>query len=229
MKLTEEEEIQLKIPNTVCVWHRFGKKGEKPHYHLYYSAGDAGTTKDTVQAMIKSNPVVAKYYKPTNGFWEVATKEHYTLEKYWEYVWANYPSKGQVFKWWDIPEPQLPIPEPELGLSSLILASPGNVIATGPLDEYRIRERKQKISTSLEKQMKFLKYCKDYYDDFPTHTKTPRDIIKLLYDYCKCNGFTTESCCFVWVNYVLANLTTGDDYKENRRQFTARLQNKFFG
>lgn len=224
--LSEEEETLFKIPNTVCVYHAGGSRGkkgfqEKPHYHLYYNAGTE-VTKDTVQSMIRSNSVVQKYYKASNGFWSIDSDEKYDLNTYWEYVWNDYPAKKQRLVWWDIEEEQLPIPE------SLILVSPGNIIATGPLDSYRGRERKQKISTSLEKQMKFLKYCKDYYDDFPTHTKTPRDILKLLYEYCKGNGFTTESCCFVWVNYVLANISTDDEYKENRRQFTTRLQNKFF-
>lgn len=220
-----DEEPLFKIPNTVCVYHAGGKRKsigfkEKPHYHLYYKC-DEDTTKETVQQYIKSNAIVAKYYKASNAFWSVDTDTSYTLESYWEYVWKDYPQKKQRLIWWDIPEPQLPIPQP---IESLITV--GNVVALGPISAHRGREKK--VPTSLEKQQKFLQYCKDYYGENTTKSITPKRILKLLYEYCKNNGFTTETCCFVWVNYVMANLTTGAAYKECRGQFVSRLENKFF-
>lgn len=221
--LSSEEELLFKIPNTVCVYHAGGDKGrkgfvEKPHYHLYYKH-DTLVVKEKVQDMIRSNEIVKKYYKASNGFWSIDTDEAYTLEKYWEYVWDKFPAKKQRLVWWDIPEPELPIPEIP------ILATIGNVIALGPITESRGRQKK--VSSSLEKQQKFLNYCKGYYE-LTTKSPTPEKVLKLLYEYCKNNGFTTESCCFVWVNYAMANLTTGDAYKESRNRFVERLQNKFF-
>lgn len=215
------EEVEFRIPNTVCVFHGGGSKTgrfkEKPHYHIYYDA-KCEVVKEKVQEMVKQSAIVSKYYKASNGFWSIDTDEKYDLKSYWDYVWRDYPSKKQRLIWWDIPEPQLPIPD-------LLLESPGNVIAHGPITEYRGREKK--TSSSLEKQQKFLRYCKEYYE---TSTKQPEPgrVIKLLYEYCRENGFTTEACCFVWVNYALSNLQNGDAYKESRRRFAARLESKYF-
>lgn len=225
------EEPLFRIPNTVCVYHAGGSKGrkgfkEKPHYHLYYNAGDV-VVKEKVQEMVKQNEIVSKYYKASNGFWAIDTDEKYDLNTYWKYVWKDYPEKKQRLIWWDIPEPQLPIPEPELPIPQSLndLITVGNVVALGPISADRGREKK--VSSSLEKQQKFLRYCKEYYDT-TTKRPTPEKVIKLLYEYCRQNGFTTESCCFVWVNFALANLTTGDAYKEARGQFVSRLSQKYF-
>lgn len=223
MTLSEEEEALFRIPNTVCVYHKGGTKSgnfkEKPHYHIYYNCD---TVKDEVQKHIRNNEIVQKYYKASNGFWSIDSKPEYSLEKYWQYVWDNNPFKGQRLIWWDIPETQLPIPE----------VSPYATL----LGDYRGRPHHIEIITnkpkapnksSLEKQQKFLKYCKDYYDDTEKPITTRRTI-KLLYEYCKDNGFTTETCCFVWVNFAMANLLTGEEYKSSRAIFARRLENKFF-
>lgn len=214
MTLTEEEEALFRIPNTVCVYHAKGKNGQKPHYHLYYKCD---TTQANVKEYVLQNEIVKKYYKPTNGFWEVASKEHYTLELYWEYVWKNHPDRGQRFVWWDILETQLEIPEP-----LPILATPNDVF----LSVYEEAPKAPKRS-SLEKQQRFLKYAKEQYETTQKPVTTRRTL-KYLYEYCRENGFTTETACFVYVNYANSHLLQGDEYKRSRAQFCERLENKFF-
>lgn len=219
-----EEEPLFNIPNAVCVFHAGGSRSgkgfkEKPHYHIYYDAGKE-VVKESVQELVRSNEIVQKYYKASNGFWSIDTKPEYDLDSYWTYVWAQYPTKKQRLIFWNIPTPQLPIPD-------LVMESPGNIIATGPLEEFRKKTQARKIS--LEKQQKFLKYVKEYYDDTKDlNTIPPKEIIKRLYDYCSQNGFTTEACCFTWVNYVLSNIYTNDAYEESRRRFTERIFQKYF-
>lgn len=229
MTLSEEEEKLFNIPNMVCVYHAGGMRAnrkslaEKPHYHLYYNAGKEVTQKE-VQELVKSNEIVTKYYKASNGFWSVETDPGYDLNSYWNYVWKDYPKKKQRLMFWNIPEPQLPIPD-------FIMESPGNVIALGPLEEYRhriVEVKKDPKKSALEKQQKFLKFVKEYYEGTDYNELTPKKVIKRLYDYCGENGFTTEHCCFTWVNYVLANLLTDDQRKKSRSAFAARLESRFF-
>lgn len=223
MTLSEDEEALFRIPNTVCVYHKGGMKSggfrEKPHYHIYYNCD---TVKEEVQKTIRQNEIVQKYYVASNGFWSVDTKPEYTLEKYWEYVWDNHPFKGQRLLWWDIQDAQLEIPtvSPYATILEPYRGRPHHIeIVTAP----KVKAAK----SSLEKQQKFLKYCRDQYE-LINKPVTAKRTIKLLYEYCKDNGFTTETCCFVWVNYVMANLLTGEDYKISRRGFAERLENKFF-
>lgn len=225
MTLSEDEESLFRIPNTICVYHKGGTKSggfrEKPHYHIYYNCD---TVKEDVQKHIRGNEIVQKYYVASNGFWSVDTKPEYSLEKYWEYVWNNHPFKGQRLVWWDIPEPQLTIPE----------VSPYATV----LESYRGTQRPHHIEinavpkpkankSSLEKQQKFLAYCRNQYE-LTGKQVNPRNTLKYLYEYCKDNGFTTETCCFVWVNYAMANLLSGEEYKTSRARFCERLENKFF-
>lgn len=228
MSLTPEEEALFNIPNMVCVYHAGGsrtkKYNEKPHYHLYYNSGEEVRQKK-VQDLLKTNEIVRKYYVSKNDFWSTKTAFNYNLESYWEYVWADYPSKSQRLVFWNISEPQLPIPMP----MDLILETPGNIIATGPLDEHRfLGKAKDSKKSSLEKQQKFLKHVKEYYEGKDLNTVTAKKVIKRLYDYCGQNGFTTEACCYTWVNYVIANIHTEETYKESRRDFTDRIHRRFF-
>lgn len=230
MTLTPEEERELSIPNMVCVYHAGGSRGrkdlfqEKPHYHLYYNAGSE-VTKDKVQELVKANTIVSKYYKASNGFWSVDTDPKYDLDTYWEYVWRNYPTKRQRLIFWNIEEPQKEIPD-------LVVPC---VVAPGPLDEYRgtangtIKVQSNK-KTSLEKQQKFLRFCKDMIelDGKEPNEITPRKVFKYLYEYCKENGHTTEYSCFTYVNYVISNIHTGTQYKESRRRWADRMVDKFF-
>lgn len=214
MTLTEEEEALFRIPNTVCVYHAKGKVGEKPHYHLYYNCQ---TTHKEVQKYVLKNEIVRKYYTNTNGFWQIASKPHFTLEGFWWYAWVNNPDRGQRFVWWDIPEPQMDIPEP-----MPILATPNDVILDMPVDTPKEPKR-----TSKEKQQRFLKYARDQYE-LSEKPVTTRRTLKYLYEYCRENGFTTETACFVYVNYANSHLLEGEEYKKARSQFCERLENKFF-
>lgn len=221
MTLTDEEEASLAaLEGFIIVYHAGGTRAkgfrEKPHYHMYLQRQ---TDRDSIAAILLANSVISKYHKASNSFWSIDTKSTYNLESFWHYVWDQFPVKRQRLIVWNDSRPQLQIPENPL------------VIAHGPLDEFRgtgsVKIEKAKKS-SLEKQQKFLAYCKEYYEDNPGKSPDPKRILKLLYDYCKGNGFTTESCCFVWVNYALANLSTDEKYKEHRRDFVSRLAHKFF-
>lgn len=220
-----EEEPLFNIPNMVCVFHAGGSRSgkgfkDKPHYHLYYNAGEE-VVKEKVQELVRSNDIVQKYYKASNGFWSIDTKPEYDLDSYWTYVWKDYPAKKQRLIFWNIPVDPYPIP-------SLVMESPGNIIATGPLDAHRGRVSTANKKLSLEKQQKFLKHVKEYYEGKDLNAITPTQVIKRLYDYCGQNGFTTEACCYTWVNYVMANIHTGEAYKESRSRFVDRIFQKFF-
>lgn len=213
----------------VCVYHAGGTRAgkgfqDKPHYHLYYNAGEE-VAKEKVQELVKANPIVQKYYKASNGFWSVDTDPGYDLESYWRYVWADFPAKKQRLIYWNIPVDQADYPVPTM--DAFVMATPGNVIATGPLDQYRGKIQTTK-KLSLEKQQKFLKHVKEYYEGRDLNTITPRKVIKRLYDYCGQNGFTTEACCYTWVNFVIANIHTGEILKQSRRDFTDRIFHRFF-
>jgi len=225
MSLTDDEERQLSdISGAVIVYHAGGtRKGgfnEKPHYHVYIQHDG---TRDDISAKLLSNPVIAKYHKPSNAFWMIDTKSTYTLESYWHYVWAGFPLKRQRLIHWGDSRPQLEIPE-----SPLVSA----LVAPGPLDEHRGSLRPTTVSpkkTTLDKQNKFLQFCRDYYDGEDTNNVEPKEILGLLYDYCRQNGHTTESCCFTYVNYAIANLHTDVvAYEASKRQWTRRLLDKFF-
>lgn len=234
MTLTEEEELTLAtLQDAVIVYHAGGsRKGgfnEKPHYHVYVMRD---SDRNSIAEALLNNATIKKYYKASNSFWiikhyeticnpdESQNPNKYTecLNKYWSYVWTDFPLKRQRLIAWNDSRLQLPIPENPL------------VIVHESLDPHQGASLtpKKNVKTSLEKQQKFLQYCKDYYEDNPAKPKNPERVIKLLYEYCKNNGFTTESCCFVWVHYALANLSTGDEYKENRAKFISRLENRFF-
>lgn len=229
--LTSEEEEQFKIPNTVCVYHgggsRSGKFTEKPHYHLYYNAGEE-VVKEKVQEMIKANVIVQKYYKASNGFWSVDTDEKYDLKGYWDYVWRDYPLKKQRLIWWDIPEPQLEIPE-----------AGGLIVAPGPLDAFRgaservithvvVKEKKKSVKTSAEKQEMFLEYCKDYYEDKPHKPRSQEHVCYLLVKYCSNFGFTPDFSLSTWARYAWCNLVEKPERKQARMELARTLANKFF-
>lgn len=226
MDITPEEETLFKVPNTVCVYHAGGARAkgifkEKPHYHLYYNAG-VEVTKEQVQDMLKSNEVVKKYYKASNGFWSVDTDEKYDLEGYWKYVWDKYPTKKQRLIWWDIPEPQLPIPD--------CIVPGAHVVALGPLDEYRGRvvTYKKNTKTSHEKQELFLQYCRDYYESKPTKPKTSVWISYLLVKYCAQKGFTPESSLSTWARYAYINILEKPERKLAMSDLASKLHDKFF-
>lgn len=224
MSLTDDEERQLTdISGAVIVYHAGGnRKGgfnEKPHYHCYLQLDG---TRDDISALLLSNPIISKYHKPSNAFWMIDTKSSYTLNSFWDYVWTDYPLKRQRLIHWGDSRPQLEIPE-----SPLVLA----LVAPGPLDEHRGTLRPKPVSAkkaSIDKQNKFLQYCRDYFDGEDTNNVTHKQILHLLYDYCRQNGHTTESCCFTYVNYVISNIHTGDTYEESKRQWSRRLLDKFF-
>lgn len=224
--LTPEEEVLFKIPNTVCVYHAGGSRAkglfkEKPHYHIYYNA-KAEVVKDEVQDMVKKNEIVKKYYKASNGFWSVETSPEYDLDSYWHYVWQDYPTKKQRLVWWDIPEPQLNIPE----RGALI-------VAPGPLDDYRGRvvEKvfiKPKQKTSAEKQQAFLEYCQTYYESKPHKPRTSEHVTYLLVKYCTNKGFTPESSLSTWCRYAYLNLLGKSERKLASSELAAKLHEKFF-
>lgn len=225
MDIPITDEVLFKIPNTVCVYHAGGKRArdqfkEKPHYHLYYNAGQE-VVKETVQDMIRSNEIVAKHYKASNGFWSVETSPEYDLESYWRYVWADYPLKKQRLIWWDIDEPQLPIPELPI------------VVAPGPLDDYRgtgnriVYVKPPKAKTSLEKQQAFYEYCKEYYDRKKEHP-TSEKVCYLLVKYCEQKGFTPESSLSTWARFAYLNLLDKPQRQIARSELSGRLHEKFF-
>jgi len=224
MTLSDAEETMLKIPNTVCVYHAGGTRSgkgfaEKPHYHIYYDHGQE-TVKHVVQDLIKSNAVVSRYYKPSNGFWSIDTETNYSLESYWKYVWAGVGTKKQRLVWWDIQTPQLETPQPELPLDLLVL-SPGTQVSPLPAP-------KPNLKSSLEKQKKFLSYCKEYYELHPGKVPSNNRTLKLLYEYCGTNGHTTQNCAYTYVNYAMSHLLQGELRKEHRRQFATRLERIYF-
>jgi len=225
MDLLPQEELLLKIPNTVCVYHAGGSRAkglfkEKPHYHLYYNAGKEAKKED-IQDMIRSNEIVKKYYKASNGFWSIETDPGYDLDGYWRYVWKDFPLKRERLIWWDIPEPQLEIPE-------------NLVIAKGPLDEYRgtgpkeyVYVKQPKAPTSAEKQQKFYEYCKEYYERKPQRVTTEK-VTYLLVKYCESKGFTPESSLSTWARYAYLNLLGKPERKLARSELSAKLHEKFF-
>lgn len=223
MDILPDEEELFKIPNTVCVFHAGGSRAkglfkEKPHYHLYYDAGKE-VKKEEVQDMIRSNDIVKKYYKASNGFWSVDSDEKYDLSSYWEYVWKDYPTKRQRLIWWDVPEPQKPIPE-------------NLVIAHGPLDAYRgtgtrIVMVKNKQKTSAEKQHAFYEYCKEKFEEKPRPI-TSEAVCYLLVKYCEAKGFTPESSLSTWCRYAYLNLLNKPERKLARSELASKLHEKFF-
>lgn len=224
MTLTDTEEALFKIPNTVCVYHAGGSRSakgfvEKPHYHIYYNAGKE-VKKEEVQQLVKSNEIVSKYYKSSNAFWSVDTDVSYTLQSYWKYVWASYPIKKQRLIHWGIPEEQLSIPEPisELSTDSLLVSTTASSVINMP--------QKPKTTTTHEKQLKFLKYCKEYYE--LGGTPTNNGVLKLLYEYCSKNGATTQNCAYTYVNFVMSNLLQGEAREVHKQQFADRLERIFF-
>lgn len=233
--LTPEEEVLFKIPNTVCVYHAGGTRRkdlfqEKPHYHLYYNAGTE-VVKEKVQEMIKSNEIVNKYYKASNGFWAVETDPGYDLKSYWDYVWRGFPLKRQRLVWWDIEEEQLEIPQ------SPLMITPGNIVATGPLDPHRgtgqkeivyVNTVKSKAPTSAEKQRKFYEYCLEYYEHKPNKPKSPSHVCYLLVKYCEEKGFTPESSLSTWARFAYLNLLGKPERKLARCELASKLHEKFF-
>lgn len=205
----------------VVVSHEGGKTGEHSHLHCFIQHSEPCCAM-TVKNRLKKHEVFKEF--KGNGDWSF--RSHDSLQTWWDYVWKDeYETKKPSLVCWNLDIPQFDIPPPRtLILPKPELTAPGNIIAIGPISEHR---RKQKVNSSLEKQQKFYRYCKEYYDGTDKRP-TAEKVLKLLYEYCKKNGFTTESCCFVWVNYALANLSTGDAYKECRGAFVSRLANKFF-
>lgn len=228
MDISREDEVLFKIPNTVCVYHAGGKRArnqfkEKPHYHLYYDAG-VEVTKETVQDMVRSNEIVKRHYKASNGFWSVETSPEYDLESYWRYVWSDFPEKKQRLIWWDIEVPQLPdYPVPEIPL----------VVAPGPLDPYRgtgnqiIYVKQPKAKTSLEKQQAFYAYCKEYYGR-KEERPTSQMVCYLLVKYCEEKGFTPESSLSTWARFAYLNLLDKPERRIARSELSGRLHEKFF-
>lgn len=217
MDLLPEEEEKFRIPNTVCVYHAGGSRAkafkEKPHYHLYYNAGDE-VVKEKVQELVKSSDIVKKYYKASNGFWSVETSPEYDLESYWRYVWDNFPLKKQRLIWWDIPEPQLPIPE------SLVYAEPSKV-------KTEIVYVKPTQKTSAMKQHEFYIYCKEYFETKPQPIEKLK-ICYLLIKYCESKGFTPESSLSTWARYAYFNLLGKQERKESRMELAHAFADKFF-
>lgn len=202
----------------VVVSHEGGKTGEHPHLHCWIQHTEPCCAM-TVKNRLKKHEVFKDF--KGNGDWSF--RAHNDLRTWWEYVWKDdFGNKKPNLVCWSLDIPQFPIPEIiTLILPKPVLTTHGNIIADGPISQHRGRKK----SSSLEKQDKFLNYCKEYFDSKSNAEKTPERILKLLYEYCGKNGFTTESCCFVWVNYVLANISDG---KENRNAFVARMLQKFF-
>lgn len=225
MDISPTDEASFKIPGTVCVFHAGGSRAnslfkEKPHYHLYYDA-KRETTKDVVQALIKSNSIVQAHYKASNGFWSVETDPGYDLESYWRYVWNDYPTKKQRLIWWDVDVPQLPgYPIPTAERTDIpIVSHVGAVVAQ--------RVVKKSTKTSLEKQQLFYEFCKDWYDDNEEEI-TKHRICMLLVDYCKNAGFTPESSLSTWARFAYFKLLPPDSYKLAVQDLAQTLENKFF-
>lgn len=221
MVLTDEEEKNLcDISGSVIVYHAGGsRKGgfvEKPHYHCYMQKD---TDRDTIAKIFLANSTIQKYHKASNAFWMIDTKSTYSLSSFWDYVWKDFPLKRQRLVHWGDSRPPLSVPE-----------LPIVPIATGPIEEYRGTGRVvvESKKTSLDKQRKFLKYCQDYYGDEDTNSVSPKEILGLLYDYCRQNGHTTEACCFTYVNFVISNLHTDEMYEQSKRDWSRRLLQKFF-
>jgi len=224
MTLSDDEERQLNdISGAVIVYHaggtRAGGFNEKPHYHCYLQYDGE---RNDVSRIFLANPIVSKYHKPSNAFWMIDTKPIYTLESFWHYVWAGFPLKRQRLIHWGDPRPQMPVPE-----SPLVVGAPEGQSSQESVPVV-LRPKQAAKKTSLDKQQKFLQYCRDYYEGEDTNNATPKEILGLLYDYCRQNGHTTESCCFTYVNYVISNLHTGDEYEESKRRWSRRLLDKFF-
>lgn len=206
----------------VCVVsHAGGETGEHPHLHCWFQH-DKETTAGTVKNRLHKLSAFSDF--KGNSDWSF--RSHNDLPIWWEYVWRDSlgNKKPELVCWTlDIPEFPIPVNPPTLIVAEM--EAPGNIIAKGPIHEFR---KKSKQASTIDKQNKFLAYCKGYYDLDETEAPTPRKVLKLLYDYCAKNGFTTETCCFVYVNYALSNLCKGDAYKEGRRRFVDRLEGKFF-
>lgn len=210
------------LKGTIVVTHQGGKAGEHPHYHVWFQHErpiTAGTVKNRLR---KQNEIFATL--SGNGDWSF--RGHNDLKTWWEYVWLDpLDTKKPALVCWNMDIPQFDIPEIQHTLILNEMATPRIVNTVGPSS---LPVQTPKKTTTQDKQNKFLKYCKEYYALDPEEKPTSRRVLKLLYDYCAKNGFTTESCCFVYVNYALSNLLKGDDYKESRRRFTDRLANKYF-
>lgn len=222
----ELREALLGLKGWAIVSHEGGKEGEHPHLHCYIQHSEPITAMTVKNRLKKHAPQIFGDFKG-NGSWSF--RPHNSLETWWEYVWRDpYLTKRPALVMWSLESEQLPIPENQ----NLVLESPGNIIAMGPLRKtlQTVQVVKEKKKTTQEKQQKFLRYVRDLIEIDGTNPNEmeAQDILELLYSYCRDNGFTTEACCFTYVHYVMANIHTGDKFKESQRRFAVRLANKYF-
>lgn len=189
---------------------------DKQHLHIYFVHEPIDVSTHTHSDKLKVK------YKSIFGLGELSGNELRTawawcypgtsLDSYWNYTAHDkkqkaYGRSGAQLLLWKLPDAKREILLPPPAKDVVIMKEPKK--------------------SSLEKQKKFLKYCKEFYDETKTQP-TVSSCTELLFEYCRRDGFTTESCCFVWVNYALANLLHGPAYDIYKGEFSGRMMRKFF-
>lgn len=206
------------LPESAVIQHARGlKRTENPHYHCWVpGVPDADAFKAEMRSFYDKKLPDLKWKTHGNAYWTVKVFQT-GFDDWLKYVIDPKEVKAPTWIQWNRTGSP-PEVHTEMPLDNLIV---------DPVTLPQVVTVTTKKS-SLDKQQKFLNYVLDNSPHEDNNNFTPQEVAEMLFEYCKFNGQTTESCCFTYVNFVLSHVHTGSKFAATRRAFGDKIVSRFF-
>lgn len=205
------------LPESAVIQHARGlKRTENPHYHCWVPGVELEALKAEMRSFYDKKLPDLKWKTHGNAYWTVKVFNT-GFDDWLKYVINPKEVKAPTWIQWNRTGSPPEVPT-ELPIDNLIV---------DPVTLPKVVTVTTKKS-SYDKQLKFLNYVRENSPKSDMNQLSAMDVSELLFEYCKFNGQTTESCCFTYVNFVLSHVHTGTKYEATRRAFADRITSRFF-
>lgn len=209
------------ISGCAVVQHMHGLvQKERPHYHIWLPSGyNVNSTKKLLRDYYDSKIADLKWNTHANAYYTV--KEHDSIEKWLEYVIdpAKADCKKPEILCWNISDRSRPVVR---SLDELILPD-----LSGSESKVTVVSARKHITTQ-DKQAKFYKYVKEFYELSPGHAVDHVVISDLLYEY-STGGFNVNAAP-QYIEYALYHQlkAMGDtvSLEQNKAHWTRQIMKK---